>query len=89
MSALVVISGYSFGDHRSTARWHASCRDTERLVVWNPAGTAGMYLSRLRRQLLDNEPPISDGQVIVEQVLLPDADAVRRLGDATTAGASR
>jgi len=48
-----------------------------------------MYLSRLRRQLLDNEPPISDTQVTVEQVLPPDAAAVRRLGDAATAGASR
>ena len=58
-------------------------------MVWNPAGTAGIYLSRLRRQLLDNEHPVSDTQVTVEQVLLPDAAAVRRLGDAATAGASR
>ena len=89
--SLVVVGGYSFGDrplNRALARF-LSRDPRNRLVVWNPAGTAGTYLSRLRRQLLDNEPPISDTQVTVEQVLLPDAAAVRRLGDATTAGASR
>jgi hypothetical protein len=89
--SLAVVGGYSFGDrplNRALARF-LSRDPRNRLVVWNPAGTAGMYLSRLRRQLLDNEHPISGEQVIVEQVLLPDADAVRRLGDAATSGASR
>jgi hypothetical protein len=38
-----------------------------------------VYLDRLRKQLLDNEHPIAKEQVSVEQVWLPDAEAVRIL----------
>ena len=89
--SLVVVGGYSFGDrplNRPLARFLS--RDARnRLPVWNPAGTAGLYIDRLRRQPLDKEPPISDEQVVLEQVRLPDASAVRRLGNATMPDASR
>ncbi len=80
--SLVVVGGYSFGDrplNRALARFLS--RNTQnRLVIWNPAGTLSAYLDRLRRQLLNREHPISEEQVTVEQVWLPDAEAVRRLG---------
>ena len=91
--SLVVVGGYSFGDrplNRALARF--LCRDPRnRLVVWNPSlhgqacTLAGSQAAVGQRAAF----PISGGQVIMEQVLLPDAAAVRRLGDATTAGASR
>ena len=46
--SLVVVGGYSFGDrplNRALARF-LSRDPRNRLVVWNPAGTAGTYLSR-------------------------------------------
>jgi hypothetical protein len=79
--SLVVVGGYSFGDrplNRALGRYLS--RNTQnRLLIWNPAGTPDLYLDRLRKQLLDKEHPISDEQVSVEQVLLPDDEAVRRL----------
>jgi hypothetical protein len=80
--SLVVVGGYSFGDrplNRALARFLS--RNTQnRLLIWNPAGTPDMYLERLRKQLLDKEHPISIEQISVEQVRLPDAEAVQRLG---------
>ena len=80
--SLVVVGGYSFGDcplNRALARFLS--RNTQnRLLVWNPAGTPDAYLGRLRKQLLDKEHPISEEQISMEQVWLPDAEALRRLG---------
>jgi hypothetical protein len=79
--SLVIAGGYSFGDrplNRALARFLS--RNTQnRLLVWNPVGTSDLYLDRLRKQLLDKEHPISEEQVSVEQVWLPDAEAVRHL----------
>lgn len=79
--SLVVVGGYSFGDrplNRALARFLS--RNTQnRLLIWNPVGTPDAYLGRLRKQLLDKEHPISQEQISVEQVWLPDTEAVRRL----------
>lgn len=77
----VVVGGYSFGDrplNRALARFLSRKIDNQ-LVVWNPGGTHDMYLNRLRRQLMANEPAIGEEQIVVEHVSLPDADAVRAL----------
>lgn len=77
---LVVVGGYSFGDrplNRALARFLAH-KSQNQLLVWNPDGTMGQYLDRLRKQKLDTES-FSDHQVRVEQVRLPDVEALRVL----------
>jgi hypothetical protein len=81
--SFAVVGGYSFGDcplNRALA--HFLSRDRQnRLLVWNPSGTAGVYLDRLRKQLLDRERNIGAEQITVQPVRLPDAEAVRNLQD--------
>ena len=87
--SLVVVGGYSFGDrplNRALARF-LSRDPRNRLVVWNPAGTAGMYLAGSADSCWTTSLPSATRRLPWSRSCCPMPHAVRRLGDA--AGASR
>jgi hypothetical protein len=81
-ASLVVAGGYSFGDRPlNHAMASFLARNTQRRIrVWNQHVDKERYLQRLRSHLPDTET-ISDNQVEVDEVMLPDASSVRRLAE--------
>lgn len=78
---LAVVGGYSFGDkpvNRALALYLKE-NPFRRLRIWAPQPDRERYLERLRLQLQGAEGTIADDQIEVDEVTLPDAEAVKRL----------
>jgi hypothetical protein len=80
-TGLVVVGGYGFGDRPVNRALALYLKDeaARRIRVWSPQPDRQQLVERLRTQLEANEGAIADNQVEVEQVTLPDVEALRRL----------
>lgn len=78
---LVVVGGYGFGDRPVNCALALYLKDdpARRIRVWSPRPDRAQTVERLRMQLAAGGGTIADDQVEVEEVTLPDAEALRQL----------